>query len=475
MQLDTRIPLASLNRRPIRFAPESPIESLTAVAPAINALRGVQQQQMETAEAVRKRQAYQQFQSEVAKAFPNGVKELARVFMTLGTTPQHFEVGQKLMQAAMEEDERQKIFGGGAGGGGGAPAMAKQPAAMPAAAPEAVPEMDFGAAGGARPVNAMMAQTAPAPMGAPAAPAKMLDYAGRQYSSEQVEQMLQSRNPQLQQLGRSIADANKPKTDREFAPSEISRLQQEIAQLPAGDQRRAPLEARIQMLTTRPEPPKVEVQVPVYNPDTKQIEFASREQISRGGLLPTSAKPELPGLNEQQASTATRRLLQRAQEISAVVSRNPSAEAPGVVETAVENLPLISRATNLVRSADRQVVASAQADVLDALLYLATGAAYNKEQLEQQKLAYIPSFSDSSSTRALKRQRLTQMIENAKVRAGRAWSPELDAALNALLESPAMKAAPAAAGRSPAPAPAPAPAPSRAPAAGVDRNNPLLK
>jgi hypothetical protein len=303
----------------------------------------------------------------------------------------------------------------------------------------------------------------------------MLDYAGRQYSSEQVGQMLQSRSPQLQQLGRSIADANKPKTDREFAPSEISRLQQEIAQLPAGDQRRAPLEARIQMLTTRPEPPKVEVQVPVYNPDTKQIEFASREQISRGGLLPTSAKPELPGLNEQQASTATRRLLQRAQEISAVVSRNPSAEAPGVVETAVENLPLISRATNLVRSADRQVVASAQADVLDALLYLATGAAYNKEQLEQQKLAYIPSFSDSSSTRALKRQRLTQMIENAKVRAGRAWSPELDAALNALLESPAMRAAPAAAGRSPAPAPAPAPAPGRAPATGVDRNNPLLK
>ena len=462
MQLDTRLPLMAGQRQPMQFAPESQLQTLSRIAPGINALRGVQQQQMETAEAVRKQQAYQQFQNEVAKAFPGGVKELSRVFLTHGTTSQHFDVGQKLMQMAMEEDDRQRIFGGG----GGAPAMAEQPAAMPAAASEAVPEMDFSAAGGARPVNAMMAQ---------AAPAKMLEYAGKQYSSEQVGQMLQSRNPQLQQLGRSIADANKPKTDREFAPSEISRLQQEIAQLPAGDQRRAPLEARIQMLTTRPEPTKVEVQVPVYNPDTKQIEFASREQISRGGLLPPSAKPELPGLNEQQASTATRRLLQRAQEISAVVSRNPSAEAPGVVETAVENLPLISRATNLVRSADRQVVASAQADVLDALLYLATGAAYNKEQLEQQKLAYIPSFSDSSSTRALKRQRLTQMIENAKVRAGRAWSPELDAALNALLESPAMRAAPAAAGRSPAPAPAPAPASGRAPAAGVDRNNPLLK
>jgi len=188
-------------RQPMQFAPESQLQTLSRIAPGINALRGVQQQQMETAEAVRKQQAYQQFQTEVARAFPGGVRELARVFMTQGTTPQHFEVGQKLMQTAMEEEDRQRIFGGGAGGGGGAPAMAERPAAMPAAAPETVPEMGFGAAGGARPVNAMTAQ---------AAPAKMLEYAGRQYSPDQVGQMLQSRNPQLQQLGRAIADANKP-------------------------------------------------------------------------------------------------------------------------------------------------------------------------------------------------------------------------------------------------------------------------
>jgi hypothetical protein len=234
-------------RQPMQFAPESQLQTLSRIAPGINALRGVQQQQMETAEAVRKQQAYQQFQNEVAKAFPGGVKELSRVFLTHGTTSQHFDVGQKLMQMAMEEDDRQRIFGGG-----GAPAMAEQPAAMPAAAPEAAPEMDFGAAGGVQPVNAMMAQ---------AAPAKMLDYAGRQYSSEQVGQMLQSRSPQLQQLGRAIADANKPKPEREFAPSEISRLQQEIAQLPAGDPRRVPLEQRIQMLTTRPPAASTSVEV----------------------------------------------------------------------------------------------------------------------------------------------------------------------------------------------------------------------
>lgn len=298
MQLDTRLPLMADQRQPMQFAPESQLQTLSRIAPGINALRGVQQQQMETAEAVRKQQAYQQFQNEVAKAFPNGVKELARVFMTLGTTSQHFDVGQKLMHMAMEEDDRQGIFGGG----DGASAMAEQPAAMPAAAPETVPEMDYGAAGGARPVNAMMAQAAPAPMGAPAATAKMLDYGGRQYSSGQVGRMLQSRDPQLHQLGRAIADANKPKTDREFAPSEISRLQQEIAQLPAGDPRRTPLEQRIQMLTTRP--PAASTNVQVNLPELEKKERQSKgefnvklyETISQAARL---AARTLPAIDTQ--------------------------------------------------------------------------------------------------------------------------------------------------------------------------------
>jgi len=109
------------------------------------------------------------------------------------------------------------------------------------------------------------------------------------------------------------------------------------------------------------------------------------------------------------------------------------------LEAGMENVPLLSRATNLVRSEDRQIVSSAQDDILDALLYLSTGAAYNKEQLAQQKSAYLPSWSDKPATREIKRQRLVQAIEGARVRAGRAWSPELDAAMQQLLASPAMR------------------------------------
>jgi len=187
---------------------------------------------------------------------------------------------------------------------------------------------------------------------------------------------------------------------------------------------------------------------------------AARLPAARGGAAPTepgakAPKPEKPTVNEQQASTATRRLLQRAQEINAAISRNPVAEAPTMTEAAMENVPLLSRATNLVRSEDRQVVSSAQDDVLDALLYLATGAAYNKEQLQQQKSAYIPSWSDKPATREIKRQRLVQMIDNAKVRAGRAWTPELDQALAGLVASPVMRS-----GQQTAPAVAAPPVPT---------------
>jgi hypothetical protein len=74
---------------------------------------------------------------------------------------------------------------------------------------------------------------------------------------------------------------------------------------------------------------------------------------------------------------------------------------------------------------------------LDALLYLATGAAYNKEQLEGQMESYIPAYSDEPETIESKRERLAQLVMDAKTRAGRAWTPKLDEAANTLFGSTA--------------------------------------
>lgn len=143
MQLDTRIPLAAVGRQPIRFAPESPIESLTAVAPAINALRGVQQQ----AETVRQRQAMQALQNQTRQILgrPDAtVKDLADVLYAYGSTPEHFDAANKLTQAYLQDQNTRKemgqFFPSIAGGEAPRNALA-QPAAMPAGS-----EMPAGAA-----------------------------------------------------------------------------------------------------------------------------------------------------------------------------------------------------------------------------------------------------------------------------------------------------------------------------------------
>jgi hypothetical protein len=137
-------------------------------------------------------------------------------------------------------------------------------------------------------------------------------------------------------------------------------------------------------------------------------------------------------VQEQTSSYNISRLLRGAAAIKKAVETAPSANVPGATEAFVGSLPFISGAVNFTRGPQRQIVAAAQRDVLDALLYLATGAAYNKEQLEGQMESYIPAFSDEPEAIESKRERLAQLVMDAKTRAGRAWTPKLDEAANTL-------------------------------------------
>jgi hypothetical protein len=87
---------------------------------------------------------------------------------------------------------------------------------------------------------------------------------------------------------------------------------------------------------------------------------------------------------------------------------------------------------NFIRSEDRQVVNSAQYEAIDAILTLATGAAYNKEQRDAQIQRYVPLFSDKTKNREAKKNALLNIIKVAKVKSGAAWTPEMDAALQKL-------------------------------------------
>jgi hypothetical protein len=158
----------------------------------------------------------------------------------------------------------------------------------------------------------------------------------------------------------------------------------------------------------------------------------------------TGGKPKDLTVQEQTSSYNISRLLRGAAAIKKAVETSPSANVPGATEAVVGSLPFISGAVNFTRGPQRQIVAAAQRDVLDALLYLATGAAYNKEQLEGQMESYIPAFSDAPEAIESKRERLAQLVMDAKTRAGRAWTPKLDEAANTLFGPTAAAAPPAA-------------------------------
>jgi hypothetical protein len=164
------------------------------------------------------------------------------------------------------------------------------------------------------------------------------------------------------------------------------------------------------------------------------------------GMEGGRAKAKDLTVSEQTASYNIKRLLRGADAIKKAVGRTPGANVPSATEAAVGSLPFISKAVNFTRGEDRQIVAAAQRDVLDALLYLATGAAYNKEQLEGQMESYIPAYSDEPGAIESKRERLAQLVTDAKTRAGRGWTPELDKAASTLFSSqtPVAAAKPAA-------------------------------
>lgn len=167
------------------------------------------------------------------------------------------------------------------------------------------------------------------------------------------------------------------------------------------------------------------------------------------GMLPKAGKPAAAAgtsaatESERLAGYNAGRALDAAKRISTALEKDPAASAPGLVETAVGRVA----DPNILRGEGRQRVAAAQRELIDALLTLATGAAYNREQLEGQMESYIPKWSDQAGTREDKRAALLGLIQNAKVKAGRAWTPEMDAAFQQLLTSPdSAKAAPSSAG-----------------------------
>lgn len=136
-------------------------------------------------------------------------------------------------------------------------------------------------------------------------------------------------------------------------------------------------------------------------------------------------KPEKePSEGERKAGTLLSRLSFSQGQLKKTLESAPDAAKPGILAEAVRALPVLGGDTpaNLITPSERQQVEAAQLDILDAALTLGTGAAYTKEQLRGYAKSYFPQIGDDTATVEDKAARLNNVIEAAKIAAGRAAS-----------------------------------------------------
>jgi len=113
-------------------------------------------------------------------------------------------------------------------------------------------------------------------------------------------------------------------------------------------------------------------------PQNEQQSFLKLQAAKRPSTTIT-----MPNEGERKAATLANRLNFSVEQINQAIGVDPSAAMPN---TSVEIARFLSRTEllpNKLTSAQRQIVESAQLDILDAALTLGTGAAYTQEQLEE--------------------------------------------------------------------------------------------
>lgn len=236
----------------------------------------------------------------------------------------------------------------------------------------------------------------------------------------------------------------------------IERLQ--AGQQTAGDGPKSFLEAYYATGGTKPAAKKVDIghfedfggYKVHYLPDGRQVrinktatpsaaaatETSSRErQIERalkaGDITPEEAKKARRDLamgggkagggaptEDERKSAGYASRMEASLELLDRISAEGANGDPSLYSAALGMLP--EGVANPLRPEARGRVEDAQIDALDAALTLATGAAYTREQLRGLARSYFPVYGDGPKQIAEKRERLENIIDTARIRAGRA-------------------------------------------------------
>ncbi len=144
------------------------------------------------------------------------------------------------------------------------------------------------------------------------------------------------------------------------------------------------------------------------------------EAIPGGPADPNAPKPgdTKPTESQQKTLQLFSRIAGGANDIKNALAIDPNAQQAGVLETLSRDVLGEGVITRKLAGEDRRIVTDAQGDILDALLTLGTGAAYNEEQKVANRIAYFPQYDDTPREIEVKNQRLQRAIEAARIAAG---------------------------------------------------------
>lgn len=143
--------------------------------------------------------------------------------------------------------------------------------------------------------------------------------------------------------------------------------------------------------------------------EREAIKFAQEQAQGPGGKATES---------QQKTLTLLTRIAGGAKDIQDTLTAEPEAQKAGIFETLSRDVLGEGVITRSIAGPERRIVTDAQSNMLDALLTMGTGAAYNEEQKIANRISYFPQYGDSPREIAIKNQRLNQAIEAARIAAG---------------------------------------------------------
>jgi hypothetical protein len=163
------------------------------------------------------------------------------------------------------------------------------------------------------------------------------------------------------------------------------------------------------------------------------------EFIPGGPADPNVKQDGKPTEAQSKVLTLLSRIAGGANDIKNVIATEPEAQQAGLLETLSRNVLGEGVITRSLAGPERRTVTDAQVDILDGLLTLGTGAAYNREQLIGQTLSYFPQYGDTEQEIEVKNQRLNRAIEAARLQAG-PLATEFDNVIKPLFQQAAAAA-----------------------------------